>query len=388
MKIAILSQSYYPRFGGVTENVHNTAIELARRGHQVTIVTSHFPQQDPATRTPEGVEIVRIGRNLLVPFNGAFVDFTVGWRLEHQLRRQFDAGRYDIVHIHNPIAPSLPLLALGATDTALVGTFHMTGSNRLQSYFQSLLRRRVDRLHARIAVSETARACASEHFPADYDLVPNGIDVERFHPAVEPFPEWRSPDRVNVLFVGRLDPRKGLPSLLDAMPTVVKRSGGAARLLVVGHSRLRARMEASVPDALREHIRFVGAVSAADLPRWYATADVFVSPATGNESFGIVLVEAMATGRAVVCSDLPGYRHTVLPNRSALLHAPDDAADLANVLTRVIDDAALRNSLGIAGRARALEFAWPHVTDRIERIYQTVASADAAIDRRPTLHAA
>jgi phosphatidylinositol alpha-mannosyltransferase len=136
-------------------------------------------------------------------------------------------------------------------------------------------------------------------------------------------------------------------------------------------------MEAMVPAAVRAHVHFVGAVPAADLPRWYATADIFVSPATGNESFGIVLLEAMSAGRPVVCSDLPGYRNAVVPDESALVHRPGDADDIARAVLRLVDDAARRHEIGAAGRRRALEFAWPRVTDAIERVYAAARGAVA-----------
>lgn len=369
MRIGIVTQSYYPRFGGVTENVHYTATELARRGHRVTIVTSHFRDQDPRSHTDDGVEIVRIGRNVLVPFNGAYVDVTIGLGLGAQLRRVCATQRFDLVHVHNPAAPTLPLLALSATDAPLVGTFHMTGGNRMQLLVRAALAPRIERLDRRIAVSPTAATCANEVFPAHYEVIPNGIDVDRFHPGAEPFAEWRRDGILNLLFVGRLDPRKGLPDLLTAMPAIVAGAERAVRLIVVGHSPLRARMETMVPAAVRSHVHFVGAVSARDLPRWYATADVYASPATGNESFGIVLMEAMASGRAVVCSDLPGYRNAVAADESALLHRPGDPDDIARTVLRLCGDESLRGRLAAAGRRRALAFAWPRIADAIEREY-------------------
>src|SRR5262249_39680046 len=157
--------------------------------------------------TDEGVEIVRVGHNVLVPFNGAYADVTIGRRLRRELSSVLDRAKVDVIHVHNPLAPTLPLMALSAANAALVGTFHMTGPNRLQSLFAAPLRKRVQRLSARIAVSETAHACAAASFPGRYEVVPNGIDVERFNPGVEPFAEWRTPGVVNLLFVGRLDPR-------------------------------------------------------------------------------------------------------------------------------------------------------------------------------------
>ena len=365
MKIGIVSQSYYPRFGGVTEHVHNTATELVRRGHEVTVITSHFRGE-----TVDSVPVDRIGRNLLIPFNRAFVDLAVGWNLESQMRALLRRHRFDLVHTHCPAAPSLPLLAVKTAECPQVGTFHMTGRNRLQEWLRRPLARRMDRLSARIAVSTTAKECAQHYFPGKYEVIPNGVDVSRFNPSNEPFEARKSPERVNVLFVGRLDPRKGVQLLVSALPDVVRRTRGRAHFLVVGHSYVRKRLEASVPSALRRHIEFVGAVPAADLPRWYATGDIFVSPATGNESFGIVLLEAMAAGCPVVCSDIPGYRSAIVPDVTGLLHAPCNASALADALCTLVEDDQRRAVLAANGRKRAMEFAWPNVTDSIERVYR------------------
>ena len=376
MKIGIVSQSYYPRYGGVTEHVHNTAIELRRRGHQVTIITSHFRRGE----APSDPEVERIGYNLLIPFNGAFVDLAVGIRLRSQLRRLLKRHDFDILHTHAPLVPTLPLIAVETAECPQVGTFHTTsGPSRLIEAFLGPLAARMRRLDARIAVSETARDFAARYFPGEYLVIPNGVDTERFHPSVEPFPEWRDPDRVNVLFVGRLDPRKGVQVLLDALPELIARTGGRARLLVVGDSYLRGRFQASVAPAARAHVHFLGHVPGRDLPRWYATGDVFVSPALGHESFGIVLAEAMAAGRAVVASDIPGYRSVVQPGVNGVVSPPGDVPALAAAIAMLVEDPERRAALARSGRARALEFAWPHVTDRIEAVYRDVLARRRAV---------
>jgi len=230
----------------------------------------------------------------------------------------------------------------------------------------------VEKLDARIAVSHTARDYAAGYFPGVYRVIPNGVDIERFRPSVTPFPEWRDPDRVNLLFVGRLDPRKGLHHLIAAMPEIVKKTGGRTRLLVVGDSYLRARLQASVPAAARDHVVFLGHVPSADLPRWYATGDIFVSPASGNESFGIVLIEAMASGRPVVASDIPGYRSVIAPGVNGVMCPPGDVPALAAAVIALVEDPARRRALADNGRARAIEFSWPRVTDQLEGVYRDV----------------
>ena len=371
MKIGIVSQSYYPRFGGVTEHAHHTALELQKRGHQVTIITSHFRGGEKNY----GIPLERVGWNILIPFNRAFVDFTVGVTIRQQLDRIFRRHDFDVVHTHCPLAPSLPMIAVDAATCAQVGTFHTTGGRGfLQDFFQKRLRRTVDRLDARIAVSPTARDAAHHYHPGNFHVIPNGVDIENFHPGNGAFENWRDPEHVNLLFVGRLDPRKGLQVLLAAMPEVVKRTRGRARLLVVGDSYLRPRFEASVPMSIRRSVTFLGHVPIGDLPRWYATGDIFISPASGNESFGIVLVEAMAAGRPVVCSDIPGYRSVVQPEKNGVVFPPGDVAALAKALVALVDDPERRAGLATRGRQRALEFAWPRVTDQIEGVYRQVVS--------------
>ena len=376
VKIGIVTQSYYPRFGGVTENVHHTALELKRRGHDVTVITARFRRRADISTVP----VQRLGYNILIPANGAFIDFTIGLTLRQQLRRLLRAHRFDLLHTHCPVMPTLPVFAIQCAECPQIGTFHTTGGvNRLHDAFRDYLARTVvDRLDARIAVSQTAAESAAHYYPGDYTIVPNGVDCDRFHPGTLPFPEWRGDGRINLLYVGRLDPRKGVDVLLDAMPEVVARTRGRARLIIVGHSVLRPRFEAAVPAAVRDHVHFVGRVPSADLPRWYATGDIFVSPATGGESFGIVLVEAMASGKPVVASDIPGYRCVVSPDRNGLLAPPGDPERLAHALASLALDPARQAELARRGRERALEFAWPRVADQIEKVYRGVLSRRTA----------
>ncbi len=366
MRIGIVTQSYYPRYGGVTEHVHHTAVELRRRGHEVTIITSHFRRGEP--HHEDGVE--RIGHNLLIPFNGAFVDLAVGFRLSRQLKKLFRRYRFDLVHVHAPSVPTLPVLAVRTAPCAKVGTFHMTGNPDVwMNAAANLVRRDIAKLDVRIAVSNTCRDFSQLLFPGEYEVIPNGVDVGRFRPDAPPFAEWRDPDVVNLLFVGRLDPRKGVQRLIACFPEVVRLARRKVRLLIVGDSYLRPQLEASVAPSVRDQVHFLGHVPSEDLPRWYTTGDIFVSPASGQESFGIVLVEAMASERVVVASDIPGYRSVVNPGVDGVVTPPGDVAALARAIAELVDDPARRAAIARAGRARALEFSWSRVTDRIEQAY-------------------
>jgi phosphatidyl-myo-inositol alpha-mannosyltransferase len=367
VKIGIVTQSYYPRPGGVTEVAHFSARELRKLGHDVTIITTHYggPERDEPG-------VIRIGRNVLVPVNGAWVNMTVGSGLRGELRRIFERERFDIVHAHCPLVPTLPLFAL---ETALprqkvVGTFHAAAdSNFFYWLFRRFLEKRSRRLDRRMAVSEAARTFVSKYFPGDYEIVPNGIDCERFRPGIEPLAQYRD-GRINVLFVGRMDPRKGVPYLCKAMPLVARELAGKVRFMIVGEEGLRARLHPRPADLHGATIDWIGRVSPEDLPRYYATADIFCSPATGQESFGIVLLEAMASGVAIAASDIPGYRTIVNPGREGILVPPRDPGELARAIVSLARDEGLRRRLGEAGRKQALRYDWPVVVRRLESVYR------------------
>lgn len=375
MKIGIVTQSYYPRPGGVTEVVHHTARELRRLGHEAKIVTTHYDGPEPADPN-----VIRIGHNVLVPMNGAWVNMTAGVRLATQLRRIFDREAFDIVHTHCPLVPTLPLMTISAVRPGqkLVGTFHAAAeSNYAYRLFRGPLGRRAARLDRRLAVSEAARRLASRYFPGDYDIVPNGVDCARFKPGIEPIARFRD-GRLNLLFVGRLDRRKGAPYLCRALPLVARALEGRVRLIVVGEKGLRSALCARPVDLGGAEIVWIGRVPPEELPRYYATADVFCSPAVGQESFGIVLLEAMAAGSAVVASDIPGYRAVVEDGVDGLLAAPRDPAAIARAVLALANDPPLRARLGAAGRAKALRHDWSVLARRIEEIYlEIIGGRDA-----------
>ena len=370
MKLALVTQSYYPRYGGVTEHVAHSARELRARGHEVTIITG----RPPGHKAPDPEGVVRLGTSVLVPFQGAFVDLTLGPNLRRELSSLWAARPFDLVHVHQPLTPTLPLLT-GETATApVIGTFHAAGArSRLFRFFRKPLTRHFERLSGRVAVSHAALQFADNHFPGDYRVIPNGVDVARFHPDVPPRPELAD-GRLNVLFVGRLDPRKGLPVLLEAMPAL-RRSVPEARLVVVGDSFLRPWLERRLAAREREHVVFAGSVPPKALAGYYASSHVVASPATRNESFGIVLLEAMASGKPLVASDIPGYRAVVDDGKDGLLVPPGDAHALASALSDLLRDPARRRSFGAHGRAKAEGYSWPAVTDRLEAYYREVLAA-------------
>jgi phosphatidylinositol alpha-mannosyltransferase len=379
MKIAFVSQAYYPRYGGVSENVAHSAAVLAERGHDVTVITGRpvgvgHPAAEAVPELPalRRVRVKRFGYGLMIPFQGAFVDIVLSPSLRDDLESFWRRERFDLVHVHQPLTPTLPLLTTLLRPAPLVGTFHAAGRrSRLWEIFKPDFTWHFDRLDLRLAVSPSAAAFMTRVFGETPVLLPNGVDTRRFHPTAPPAPGARD-GRFTVLFVGRLDPRKGLGVLLRAWGQVVRELSGEARLNIVGSSALAPWVRARVPRRIRSTISFAGAVPASELPGWYTAADVFCSPAVKNESFGVVLLEAMASGRAVVCSDLPGYRAVCRPRVEGLLARAGDPNALAAALTAVARDRELARRLGDAGRRRAETFDWSRVGRGLEHLYDSL----------------
>jgi phosphatidylinositol alpha-mannosyltransferase len=364
MKIALVSQSYYPHHGGVTENVHHSATELRRLGHDVTVVTAGFGSDQP-----DSPGVVRIGRNVLVPFNGAWVNVTVGARLARDLGRVFDSLEPEIIHTHCPVAPTLPLLTLmrAPKRCRLIGTFHEAAAGNFAYWAcKGALRRAAMRLDARIAVSQAALDLARKYIQGDYVVIPNGVDPERFSPKREPIDDLRD-GAFNVLYVGRLDRRKGVKHLFHAVSLAARRTDRRIRIVVVGNDDLRRRF---LPRLSRRiEVYFAGIVGRDDLPRYFASGDVFCSPAVDRESFGIVLLEAMASGIPVIGTSIPGYLTLLTDRWNALVVPPRDPVALARAIIEIANDDELRLRLRETGLRFVERYKWPSIVQRLERLY-------------------
>lgn len=369
LRIALVTQSYYPAFGGVSEHVHHLAGALEERGHAVTIVTARFA--GTADGTGAARRVVRIGRGVSVPFHGGRSHLVVGWGLGRKLGRVLGEGRFDIVHAHSPLVPTLPLLALRTRGARAVGTFHTAGDPARYEMAGPPLRRLLRSLDAGIAVSEPARQFAARFYGGPLTVIPNGIDLERFHPnGAAPRPGPRI-----VLCVGRLENRKGHSVLLDAFARLESGRPGRAVLVVAGDGPLAARLRGQAARLPPAAVRFAGAVSPEMLPGIYRSADLFVAPALRNESFGIVLLEAMASGLPVIASDIPGYRGVL--GEDACFVKAGDPADLVRALDALLEDPARRQDLARAGRARAARFGWIEVAERVESLYREALGRSA-----------
>lgn len=368
MRIGIVTQSYLPIHGGVAQHVHHQAVELRKRGHEVTIITAFFDRGDE--NFSDGV--VRIGHDVTIPVNGAFVNVTVGNRLGWQLRVIENAYHFDLVHIHGPYDPVLPAIATKVIRAPKIGTFH---TYKKQSFgyfvFSRFFQKRSRLLSARVAVSEAAQGFISRYFPGDYVVIPNGVDTKRFTPD-GPKKIERQPGEKIILFVGRMDPRKGLSHLLRAFPAIAA-AHPTAKLVVVGGGFMARYYQSKVADVLKHRVQFLGYASQDDLPKYIRSADVMVAPATGFESFGIVLLEGLASGVPVVAFDNPGYKKLLSdPESGGILVENRNDVELGKAITDLLHDEPRRKTLAEQGVKFAERFSWERVVDRLEAVYRKV----------------
>ncbi len=362
MKIGIVTPYAYPMPGGVNDHVGSLYRVLRARGHDVRIITSSHGLQ----KASEG-DIIRVGKGFSVPFNGSMGTITLSPTYLAQMRAILERERFDVLHYHEPFVPFLSLVTLTLSTSVNIGTFHAFGGLSISYEFgKRMLGHYAGKLHGRIAVSPAARHFISRYFPGEYKIVPNGVEPGRYQRAV-PIARYR--DGVpNILFVGRMEPRKGLIHLLRAFRKL-QRDGVRARLLLVGTGPGEREARRYVLTRQLENVEFLGRVPEGQKAQLFKTADIYVSPATGRESFGIVLLEAMSAGAPIICSDIHGYRGVVRRDRDGLLVEPGNADALAASMRRLIDDPQLRAQLSRAGEERAQLFTWEHVGQAVEEYY-------------------
>ena len=371
MKIAMVSPYDFAWPGGVNAHVAQLSAELRDRGHSVRIIAPQTPAR-PLTAGLAEEHFIPMGRTVPLSAGGSRARVTLSWWLYPRVRGLMLRERFDIVHLHEPLAPLLPLMVLHHSNSVNIGTFHAySDRQRLYRLSRPALRRWHQRLHGHIAVSAAARSFVAPHFPqCAYQVIPNGIEYHRFAEA-KPFSHLKD-GRRNILFVGRKDERKGLRYLLEAFVGLLRRRADL-RVVIVGPGapdRESARILEEIVSIDAGAAINAGSVDNADLPRYYASADVFCSPATGGESFGIVLLEAMAAGAPVVASDIDGYRDVVTHEETGLLAPPRDPEAIGSAIARLIDDPGLAGDLSAIGSRAAEGYSWRHVASDVETYYQ------------------
>lgn len=380
LRIGLVCPYSFDAPGGVQFHVRDLALALRDVGHEVSVLA---PASE-GTVVPEFV--VPAGHAMPIRYNGSVARLTFGPVTARRVRRWLEEGAFDVVHLHEPLTPSLTMLALRYAEVPLVATCHtsMARSRALRAAYP-LVRPGLEKIAGRIAVSEDARRTVVDHLGGDAVVIPNGVYTREFAGAV-PRPEWRgSPGAPVIAFLGRLDePRKGLDVLLAAAGRVLDVLPGSRFLVAGGGNGARARVAAALGERAGA-VELLGRVSDVEKAALLASADLYVAPQTGGESFGIVLVEAMSAGAVVVASDLGAFRRVLDDGAAGALFRTGDPEDLAATVLGLAADPAR----GAAYRARAREvvgrYDWSVVTGQVLAVYETVLAAgdDPAAGERP-----
>ncbi|MFE3763280.1 glycosyltransferase family 4 protein [Streptomyces sp. NPDC059104] len=369
MKIGIVCPYSWDVPGGVQFHIRDLAEHLIRLGHEVSVLA---PADD---ETPLPPYVVSAGRAVPVPYNGSVARLNFGFLSAARVRRWLHDGVFDVIHIHEPASPSLGLLSCWAAQGPIVATFHTSNPrSRAMIAAYPILQPALEKISARIAVSEYARRTLVEHLGGDAVVIPNGVDVDFFAKA-DPNPDWSGR---TLGFIGRIDePRKGLPVLMAAFPAIAEQCPDV-RLLVAGRGDEEEAV-ASLPAELRSRVEFLGMVSDENKARLLRSVDVYVAPNTGGESFGIILVEALSAGAAVLASDLDAFAQVLDQGAAGELFANEDANSLATAAVALLRDPDRRAELSARGSAHVRRFDWSTVGADILAVYETVTDGAAAV---------
>ncbi len=366
MRIGLVCPYSFDVPGGVQFHVRDLAEYLIGAGHSVSVLAP----ADDGTPVPSYVETA--GRAVAVKYNGSVARLTFGPVSAARVRRWLADGSFDVLHLHEPITPSLSMLALWLASGPIIATYHTsTLRSRAMQVAQPMLRPSLEKVSARIAVSEDARRTVVEHFGGDAVVIPNGVRVADY--ANAPIdPRWRgTPERPSLGLVGRLDERrKGLPVLIAALPRILERHPGA-RVLVLGHGDGEEAL-AGAPPAVRDAVELLGGLDDAAKASLLRSVDLYLAPHTGGESFGIVLVEAMSAGTAVVASDLSAFRRVLEEGECGVLVPVEDPHALALAVSDLLEDEERRARIGIAAAAAAWRYDWSRVGRQVLAVYETV----------------
>ncbi|RAU90148.1 alpha-(1-2)-phosphatidylinositol mannosyltransferase [Mycobacterium colombiense] len=371
MRIGMVCPYSFDVPGGVQSHVLQLAEVMRARGHDVSVLAPSSPH----AALPGYV--VSAGKAVPIPYNGSVARLRFGPATHRKVKKWLAEGDFDVLHLHEPNAPSLSMLALNIAEGPIVATFHTSTTKSLTlTVFQGILRPMHEKIVGRIAVSDLARRWQMEALGTDAVEIPNGVDVASFAsaPPLDGYPRAGK----TVLFLGRYDePRKGMSVLLEALPGLVERFDDV-QLLIVGRGdedQLRVAAGEFV-----DRIRFLGQVDDAGKASAMRSADVYCAPNLGGESFGIVLVEALAAGTPVVASDLDAFRRVLDNGEVGCLVPVGDGDALADALIAVLEDDELRERYVTAGSAAVQRYDWSVVASQIMRVYETVAASGAKVE--------
>jgi len=360
LKIGIVCPYSWDTPGGVQIHVRDLAEYLIAAGHHVSVLAPAIDEEKlPAY-------VVNAGKPISIPYNGAVARILFGPVAFARVRQWISNGDFDLLHLHEPAIPSISLLACWAADGPMVGTFH-AAAKRQKIIFAigPILEPAIEKLSARIAVSEAARFTLTDHLDTDAVVIPNGIYASRYHNGT-PQEKWQGN---TIGFIGRFEePRKGLSVLLDALP-VIARFAPDVKVFVAGPGD-STEVEKSIDPQLRHRFTFLGKISEEDKANFMSSVSIYVAPNTGGESFGIILAEALAGGACVVASDIPAFDDLLGHGEFGAIFKSEDSMDLAKVIIDLLRDDKKRSELAAAGRMRGQSFDWDVIAQQIYSVYE------------------
>lgn len=379
MKIALVSPYDYPFPGGVTEHIAALDKHFRALGHDTRIIA-------PSTTNGHGLSnhVICVSDEVSnVSFSGSKARIALSPAVYRRVKKILEEEQFDVVHVHEPTVPMISVAVLRHSHAINVGTFHAyRESNAIYEYMRPIVKSIVDKLDGRICVSEVVREYITQYFPGKYAIIPNGIDCSRFASAdIQPIEQYND-GRPNVLFVGRLEKRKGFRHLIRSF-RYIKESIPNARLLVVGafNDKDKAPFIRYARAAKLRSVHFVGYVPPEELPRYYRTATVFCAPSTGFESFGIILLEAMAAGLPIVASDIPGYNTVVQKGVDGLLVPPSDEPSLANAVIELLRNPEQRAQMIQAGKRKAAQHDWDIIAQNLLTFYEALLAERRTLEQ-------
>lgn len=382
MRIGLVCPYAFDVPGGVQFHVRDLAEFFLAQGHDVEVLA---PVDELDAELP--MYVTSCGRAVPVRYNGSVARLTFGPVTSSRVSRWLEEGNFDVLHLHEPITPSASLMALWASSEPVVATFHTSNiRSRAMHAANPLLRTSTEKIRARIAVSEEARQTVRRHLGGDAYIIPNGVDTRRFAPDGTTTQWSGTADRPTLAFLGRIDePRKGLAVMVAAMPRILDALPGA-RLVVAGPGDIK-EIRAGLDPRVRAATEFLGAVSEDDKVALLRSADLYVAPHTGGESFGIVLVEAMSSGAPVLASDLEAFEAVLGDAPAGRTFPVGDSAALAEAVIQLVGDPQERQRLRDLGLRRARSFDWNVVAGRVMAVYETVIEGADNSPVEPVLRA-
>jgi phosphatidylinositol alpha-mannosyltransferase len=374
LKIGIVSEYYYPHLGGLSGDVHYAAVEFAKMGYDVKLITSHVAEPHNIRYSELGFEILRIGRSIPVFANGSLAKVSFALNIGSKIKRMIREQQFDILHIHCPLTPILPLLVQRYADCPTIGHLHtlMQSKPLWFKLFERHLSRFMNDFEGNIAVSEVCAKPFREWFKCTFEVIPNGVPVAEFQAKHKRIPRFDD-GKTNLFFIGRMEPRNGISVLIDAF-RIIHREEPKTRLILAGAGPLKAFFEDSIDEELREHTHFIGPILE-EKPQYFATADINICPTTRVASLGVTFLESLASGKPTVASDIPAFNETAEAGKEVLMAHPDSPEEFAAQTLRLIREP----GLGAVLARRALlkmekQYDWSIIIQRVDQFTNSVVN--------------